>query len=110
MDERLDFFRRLTGSEFRDVVFFLTVPPDVAVSRIEKRIAEEAMGQQSTRPKWKHMHERAEHLGRLQEEYYAAIDTASKKGAKEIHEIDTSNSSQHEVADFILSTLNDLLT
>ena len=71
MDDRITHIQRMTGIYFRDIIFFLTVPPDEAVSRIEKRIAlERANSTKPERKKWRHMHEQTHHLSLLQPQYY----------------------------------------
>lgn len=111
VEQRLAFFQKLTGSKLRDVVFLLTVPPDEAVARIERRMAEEASGESnSSRQKWKHMHEREDHLERLQAEYYTAIATLSKAAQPEVHVIDTSKNNKAQVADKITSVLESRLS
>lgn len=110
MDTRISFFQKLTGAEVRDVIFFLTVPPDEAVSRINKRIADESRGATTDRSKWRHMHEHADYLDQLQNEYYDALDVVELRGTPNIYEIDTSYLPQAEVEDFITQTLRNELS
>ena len=105
MKERIDFFQKLTGVSVRDVIFFLTVPPEEAVARIERRIQLEAEGTSSKRPKWRHMHENPRDLGILQEEYYSALDEIGRRSDPEIVEIDTSMYTQAEVATTITAVI-----
>lgn len=106
METRLDFFKRLTGSSIRDVIFFLTVPPDEAVARIDRRILDEAGGETNpARLKWKHMHEREDHLTMLQSQYHIALDILRKREKPAIYHIDTSKYTKEQVADQITSTL-----
>lgn len=110
MDSRLDYMQRVSGMNFRDVIFFLTVPPDEAVERIERRIALER--QDPTRPereKWRHMHEQPEHLARLQHEYTSALEVAQQRSNAKVFELDTSKLGQEEVASFVAATLRDFL-
>lgn len=106
MSERFDFLKTVTGAPFRDVVFFLTVPPEEAVERIERRIAKErASPGASEREKWRHLHENPETLTRLQTEYYDALGTLQNKSPVKIYEINTSGMPQVKVADFIATTI-----
>lgn len=105
-ERRVNVFQGITGSSIRDIIFFLTVPPDEAVARIERRMEAEKVGEKNpSRLKWRHMHEEVEHLENLQAEYYKALDVMRKKGTPDICEIDTSRYTQSEVADIISSTL-----
>ena len=105
-EERIALFQKITGSSVRDIIFFLTVPPDEAVSRINRRIDSEAEGSSSSsRLKWRHMHEEAKHLEELQKEYFQALRVMRKIGNPEIHEIDTSQYTRGQVADLITCTL-----
>ena len=108
MSERIDFLKTVTGVPFRDIVFFLTVPPEEAVERIERRIAKErANPGASERKKWRHLHENPQTLTRLQSEYYDALKTMQIKSPIKIYEINTSGIPQVEVADFIATTIRE---
>lgn len=108
MGERMDFLKLVTGAPFRDVVFFLTVPPEEAVERIEKRIAKERLNHgASEREKWRHPHENPQTLTRLQIEYYDALGTIQTKSPVKIFEINTSGRPQTQVADFIAATIRE---
>lgn len=110
MNKRISFFQKITGAQVRDAIFFLTVPPDEAVSRINKRIAAESITSQTPdRLKWRHMHEQADHLDVLQREYYSALDVMRQQGDPQIFELDTSYLSQAEVGNFISQTLHESL-
>lgn len=99
MKDRFKRLQRLTGQEYRDVIFFLTVPPDTAIERIGRRIQNDAQSEERLHGKWRHMHEEPEHLERLQNEYYRALDVVSKQSPRtKIIEIDTSAYPQEEIA------------
>ncbi len=99
MSDRISFIEQLTGAQYRDVIFFLTVPPEEAVSRIEGRIeAENASLAGVERPKWRHMHENPRQLNLLQHEYYDALDEVKKRSGVDIVTIDTLTLDQTEVA------------
>lgn len=108
MNERIDFLRTVTGVPFTDVVFFLTVPPEEAVTRIERRIAIERQNPgASEREKWRHMHENPETLTLLQHEYYGALTELQTRSPVQIYEIDTLGMPQLQVADFIANTIRE---
>ena len=108
VEERIDLLKGITGLEFRDVIFLLTVAPDEAVSRIERRIAAESAGHaQSTRLKWRHMHEQEEYLDRLQKEFHTVLNYVSGSTSSEINVIDTSCYTQEQVAEMISDILNE---
>lgn len=103
MPQRIDTLANLTGASVRDIVFFLTVPPEEAVRRIEARMELEQKKNASTtgRIKWKHMHENEVDLERLQREYYSALDEIHRRTHVDIVEINTSQMNQSEVGDLI---------
>lgn len=106
MPERMDFIERLTGAPYRDLIFFLTVPPEEAVARIERRIkVEEESSDKVERPKWRHMHENPSQLDLLQHEYFKALNEIQKRSAIEVVQIDTSTMIQSEVASLIASII-----
>jgi len=106
MNERIDTLKRITGAPYRDIIFFLTVPPEEAISRIEGRIAAERLNPNSTeREKWRHMHEQPDILNNLQMEYYNALNEVQKRHPVQIYEINTSGILQSEVVDSITHTI-----
>lgn len=108
MAERIDLLSNLTGTSVRDVIFFLTVPPEEAVVRIDSRMEKEKIGASLTgREKWRHMHENAADLEKLQREYYVALDEIHRRSHVEIVEIDTSQMTQSEVGDLIKSKIRE---
>lgn len=110
MESRLSRLQIISGLDFRDVIFFLTVPPDEAVARIDRRISlEKSDPTKPLREKWRHMHEKSEHLGRLQCEYNEALEVARKRSGTQIIEIDTTRHTQDETASLITDKLKDLL-
>lgn len=106
MNERIDFLRTVIGAPFRDIVFFLTIPPEEAVTRIERRIAKERQNPgASEREKWRHMHENPETLALLQHEYYGALTELQTRSPVQIYEINTLGMPQLQVANFIAYTI-----
>lgn len=109
-EERLEVFQKITGSRVRDIVFFLTVPPNEAVERIEKRMAEEREKSENVmREKWRHIHEQPHYLDQLQQEYYSVLKVVPQKGPVKIYEIDTTTKNKEQVADYISLTLREHL-
>lgn len=110
MTDRIDHMQDITGLEFRDVIFFLTVPPEIAIQRIEQRIESESKKRSKYgRKKWRHIHETQQNLGMLQVEYYNAFDVIAKKSSTKIYEIDTTRMDQVEVYEKIANTLSAFL-
>ena len=108
MSERIDFMETVTGTPYRNMVFFLTVPAEEAVSRIERRIAKErANPGTSEREKWRHLHENSQTLTRLQGEYYDALKTIQTKAPIIIYEINTFGIPHMQVADLISETIRE---
>ncbi|HZJ18265.1 MAG TPA: hypothetical protein VFD45_01430 [Patescibacteria group bacterium] len=106
MKKRIDFFQKLTRTDVRDVIFFLTVPPEEAVDRIERRIQAESSGKSSSlRPKWKYMHENVEDLTNIQNEYDSALEEIKRRANPKIITIDTSDRSQEEVSTYVTDVL-----
>lgn len=111
MEDRIGVLKRLSGIEYRNMIFFLTVPPDEAVARIEKRIAEDQSNPYlHERVKWRHMHENPETLDMLQRQYYDAFRFAQSKSPANIYEINTADLPQEEVVGYITDKLRDRLS
>jgi len=111
MEKRIDSLGRLTGLPCSDVIFFLTVPPDEAIRRIEARIVLEK-GDPSiisaTRSwRWRHIHEDPDTLAFLQSEFYRGFDALLRRWPVQIYEIDTFCMPQAQVVDFIVSTIRE---
>jgi hypothetical protein len=108
MSQRLLWLGRLTGVPFNDVVFFLTVPPEEAIRRIDARIADERADPgriAETRSwRWRHLHEDPQTLALLQREFYAAFEALQQHWPVHVYEIDTSALPQPQVVEFIVST------
>ena len=105
---RLEYMGRMTGVPFNDVVFFLTVPPEEAIRRIDVRIAAERSNPSSiaeTRSwRWRHIHEDPQTLAFLQGEFFRAFDVLQGQWPVHVYEIDTSDLSQSQVVNFIVET------
>ena len=110
--KRIDFIRFLTGADFRDVMFFLTVPAEEATERIASRIAQERKNPYSSeREKWNHMHERPDILASLQMAYFDVLHALRERAPHMyVYEIDTSSHTQEEVTDFITETIREHLS
>lgn len=107
MEERMKLVQKVTGAEDRSVIFFLTVPPDEAIKRINGRIeAEKKTSEGVKRLKWRHLHEEPHSLNRLQHEYYNAIAALRKRSPVDIIEIATNDFSQGDVVGFIAQTID----
>jgi len=110
MDERISIMQQISGMDFRDIIFLLTVPPDEAVARIEKRIElEKKDPMRPEREKWRHMHEQPEYLEMLQYEYKDALGVVRRRSDAKIFELDTSKLGQEEVTGYVVSTVRDFL-
>ena len=106
MSERFDTLKSLINAPYRDVVFFLTIPPDKAIERIEHRIATERKNPQATeREKWRHMHEEPISLQKLQLEYFSALEEIRKRHPVQIYQMDTTDFPQRQVVSFITQIL-----
>lgn len=106
ISERVDFLRAVTGAPFRHLIFFLTVPAEEAIIRIERRIArEKTIPGSSEREKWRHIHEVPETLSRLQHEYYAVLQELQSRSPVQIYEINTQSVPQPQVVNIITDTI-----
>lgn len=112
IEKRLKRMRVITGQEYRNIIFFLTVSPEEAVNRIEKRIEIEREALTPVeRKKWRHMHEHPQQLERLQGEYRTAFDAMERSSpSTRIIEINTMLYSQAEVSKQIGDYLKSILT
>lgn len=112
MVRKIKHMQRITGLSYRDVVFLLTVPPDVAMKRIEQRIAKEKLNPGAAeREKWLHVHEEPETLGNLQSGYFNALKIIQALSEKtQIEIVDTYQQGEDEVAKYILIALRNLLS
>ncbi len=95
MRRRLRAMQHLTGIS-RDLIVLLKVDPDVAVERIESRLADEqklriesGKEQAGMRDKWRHMHENVTDLGWLSERYDEALDLLQEVSPTPVVVIDT---------------------
>lgn len=108
MSDRVSFLKRLTGAPYRDIIFFLTVPPEEAVARIEGRIrAENESIEPIERPKWRHMHENPQQLALLQREYSVALAEIQKRSGAEVIPINTSGVEQVNIASLIVNVIRE---
>lgn len=100
--QRIDRAKRISGSPYRDLIVFLTVDPDEAVRRIERRIEEEKsrlpIGQ---RPHWVHLHENTGAIQLLQAEYYEVLPIIRWRHPTRVAEIDTNIYPREEVSSII---------
>lgn len=105
MPERVNLLKRMTGAPYRDIIFFLTLPPELAVDRIDERLKAQIEVAPTDRPKWAHMHENADALRNLQREYYDALQQIQQRSCTQIFEVATEDFSKDNVAEII----NDIL-
>lgn len=100
--ERIARAKRVSGTAYRDLILFLTVDPQEAMRRIEKRIEEEkAKAPEITRAHWLHMHENQKAILLLQAEYYQVIPYVRRQNPTRIIEVDTLEYSREEVSNII---------
>ncbi len=104
-NQRLGFFRNVSGMHLRDVIFQLTVDPDEAVQRIFKREKEQSGGNTNMRTPGRYMHEERGHLEKLQKEYPVILAEVKRQGVKNIYTVNTSTLSEPQVADAVTATL-----
>lgn len=108
MDERISFMGKVTGVPICNMLFLLTVSPEEAVLRIEKRMAKEkSEAGTSYREKWRHMHENLKSLASLQSEFYVALEAIQAISPVQVFEINTQKMPQLEVADFIAAKIRE---
>ncbi len=82
----------------RDLIVLLEVSPELAVERIDARIAEERKQATSAmREKWRHIHENVADLADLARGYDEALDAIESLGDTEIVRIPTDDLSKDEV-------------
>lgn len=93
---RLRMFSSLRKLGYPDEIVYLDVNPELAESRITKRIAAGEFGNDRA-SKWRHMHENSNDLSELRKYYLEAIDILSNNGIR-IFTVDTNNISKSEVA------------
>ncbi len=107
--QRLAYLRRLHGSPYRDHTIFLDVDPEVAVARIDERIAQEAIsGERLVRPKWRHQHENNNGLREIRAEFFRVLEVLQEEGTAVTY-IDTTGVSPHDVSEQFVSTLMPLV-
>lgn len=110
MASRISYIRRVSGMDFRDVVFFLTVSPEEAVGRIERRIAQNRYDpKRPKREKLRQMHEHSIHLARLQSEYSTAFRVIKGLHPIQVFEFDTTNQTKDQVADFVGTNIREII-
>lgn len=112
LKRKIRHMQRFTGLSFRDAVFLLTVSPEEAVQRIERRIAQEKLKPGvAEREKWRHLHENVATLGLLQQGYYAALAEVKQQSDKvQIEIVDTQTLDKDGVFQYILVLLQSLLS
>ena len=106
MQRRARLMQRLTNIS-RDLIIYLEVDPELAVARIDARIAAENAGNDTTmRPKWKHVHENIHDLASLAAGYDTALSTIDFDGA-DIVRIDTNDKTRAQVIEETQQTILD---
>lgn len=101
----------------RDLIVLLEVDPEVAVERIEARMAEEEAtrlsrgGSQATmRDKWRHMHENATDLGRLATGYETALELIQDISPVRVLKLDTTEMDVESVVQATYDEIKSLVT
>jgi thymidylate kinase len=115
MATRLKTMQHLTGVQ-RDLLILLRVDPEVAVKRIDSRVAEEAEVREASgnasagmRDKWRHMHENVPDLTMLAEGYDVAMAELGKMTDIRIFEIETTDRPVEEVRDLAAMAMSQSL-
>lgn len=108
MEERVDRLQQMFRAPFRDMVFFLDLSPEEAVTRITARLARERANPQATeREKWQHMHENVSVLTLLRAEYYSALSFLEDKSPQTtVFRIDMMDKRREEVAECVAAQIN----
>lgn len=106
--ERIDKLRQMFGAPFRDMVFFLDLPPEEAVARITARLERERANPKATeREKWQHMHENVPVLTLLRAEYFRTLEALKDKSPRtSIFKIEVKDKPREEVAGCIAAQIS----
>jgi len=104
---RLESLHRLNGRPYPDMVFFLTIDPEIAIRRIEQRIQEEKeqLGIKRGHRYWRQKHEELDHLTRLQNQFRVALETLQELCPVDVYEIETDELSPEEVSERIQNVI-----
>lgn len=103
--QRIDFLHALLASPYRDHSVFLDIDPKTSVERIDKRIADGAIGHGRDLPDWKHQHETVESLRMIRDEFLKTAEyLAAHKGTR-VTIVDTNKSTRGEVAQIIAGNI-----
>lgn len=105
MGLRMDVMQRITGLSPRNAIFFLSVPPEVAVERLERRLAAQKAGvyipgDRRQRDKHENVHD----LKTVRREYHEALNVVTKHSSTQVFEIDATRE-QDEVAGRVRSAI-----
>ena len=101
MGQRLSTMNRVTGLDFRKVIFLLSVPPEVAVERLERRRALQKPGTRVVgERRVPDRHENKYSLGLLRREYDSALNEVARRTDAQIFEVDAMREPD-EVADVV---------
>ena len=108
MAERINKLQQMFNAPFRDMVFFLDLSPEEAVTRIIARLARERVNPKATeREKWQHMHENVPVLRMLLSEYYCALDELKTKSPRtDIFRVEIMGKSKDEVVGEIAAQIS----
>ncbi|GEM_PF-988289 len=106
MGQRLAIMNRITGLNFRKVIFLLTVPPEVALERLERRRTLQKPGTRVVgERRAPDKHENTHSLGLLRREYDSALNEVARRTDTQIFEVDAMRE-PNEVADFVKGTIS----
>jgi len=94
--DRIKVVKGLTGAPYPEEVVFLDLDPEIAVSRIEQRMAEEIRdGSDGNRPvKWLHLHENVDGLRNIRNEFYRVLNYMEGSQGTRVTRIDASQSKE----------------
>ena len=106
IEERTRLLHRIHGAPISEGTIFLDVDPDIAVERINKRLAEEAASPRTMeRAKWVHLHENAADLTGIRAEYNTTLDHFAANHGVDVTVINTVDSSKEDVAQLVRTKL-----
>jgi len=101
LERRLRLFRRYSGLPFRDLYVVLRTPADVAMARIQARLAKLPAATPPAREHWLHLHEQEPILRELASRFDDALTTARRLSPFELVQVDTTRHDESSVAALI---------
>lgn len=107
-ERRMKQTQLLTGSRHKDIIFWLTLDPEVAIQRIGNRSADSGAAVSS---RHRYMHENVDSLRGLQEEYRSAFLVVQRVSPNtEIYELRSDRLDPDDIADNMTRHINSRLT